>query len=157
MKYLLLLLCSLPLGAQKTHEYCAPCHAEQVADLQTHPHFAKGLSCDACHGQSVKHRTSTGAASPDRVAAPDEVPALCGTCHPAQKKAYLTTKHAALVMERTQVKSANCATCHGVHSLRTAKQTQQQCLKCHTMLPASCKPEATCVSCHVPHTMTAKR
>lgn len=157
MKYLLLLLCWLPLGAQKTHEYCAPCHAEQVADLQTHPHFAKGLSCDACHGQSVKHRTSTGAASPDRVAAPDEVPALCGTCHPTQKKAYLTTKHAAVVMERTQVKSANCATCHGVHSLRTAKQTQQQCLKCHTMLPASCKPGATCVSCHVPHAMTAKR
>src|SRR5258708_16938681 len=144
MKHLLLLLCCLPLLAQKTHEYCAPCHAEQVSDLETHAHFAKGLSCDACHGQSVKHRTSTGAASPDKVAAPDEVPALCGTCHPSQKKEYLTTKHAALVMSRAAVKSANCATCHGVHSLRTAKQMQQQCVKCHTTLPASCKPETSC-------------
>ena len=157
MKWLLLLFCALLVGAQKTHEYCAPCHAEQVADLQTHPHFVKGLSCDACHGQSVKHRTSTGAASPDRVAAPDEVPALCGACHAVEKKEYLTTKHAALVVARAAVKSANCATCHGVHSLRTAKETQQQCLKCHAMLPASCKPEAGCVSCHAPHLMTAKR
>ncbi len=157
MKWLPLLLFVLPLGAQKTHEYCAPCHAEQVADLETHPHFAKGLSCDACHGQSVKHRTSTGAASPDRVAAPDEVPALCGSCHAAQKKEYLTTKHAALVVSRSAVKSANCATCHGVHSLRTAKQMQQQCVKCHAVLPAPCKPEVGCVSCHAPHRMTAKR
>ena len=101
MKYLLLALYASSLFAQKTHEFCAPCHAEQVGDFQTHPHFAKGLSCDACHGQSVKHRTSTGAASPDRVAAPDEVPALCGTCHPAQKKEYLTTKHATLVMSHS--------------------------------------------------------
>jgi hypothetical protein len=80
MKYLWLLVLWAPaLFAQKTQEYCAPCHAEQVSDFETHPHFAKGLSCDACHGQSVKHRTSTGAASPDKVAAPDEVPALCGT------------------------------------------------------------------------------
>ena len=158
MRYLwLLVLTAAVLVGQKTHEYCAPCHAEQVGDLETHPHFAKGLSCDACHGQSVKHRTSTGAASPDRVAAPDEVPALCGTCHPAQKKEYLNTKHAALVLARSATKSANCATCHGVHSLRSAKQTQQQCQKCHTMLPASCKPEQSCASCHVPHTMTAKR
>ena len=156
MKYLVLLLCTLPLAAQKTHEYCAPCHAEQVADLQTHPHFAKGISCDACHGQSVMHRTSTGAASPDRVAAPDEVPALCGTCHAAQKKEYLITKHAALVLARAAAKSPNCTTCHGVHSLRTAQETQQQCVKCHAVLPASCKPGAGCVSCHVPHLLAAK-
>jgi hypothetical protein len=157
MKYLFFLLCAVSLWAQKTHEYCAPCHGEQVTDFQTHPHSAKGLSCDACHGESVKHRTSTGAASPDRVAAPDEVPALCGTCHPAQKKDYLTSKHAALVMSHAKVKSANCATCHGVHALRTVKQTQQQCQKCHVTLPASCKSDVSCVSCHSPHTMTAKR
>ena len=156
MKFLFAILLAIPLLGQKTQEYCAPCHAEQLGDFETHPHAAKGLSCDACHGTSVKHRTTTGGAPPDRVAAPDEVPALCGTCHPAEKKDYLTTKHATLVMSRAAAKSANCATCHGVHALRTAKETQQQCLKCHTTLPASCKPESSCVSCHVPHTMKAK-
>jgi len=37
----LLLLLALPLLAQKTHEFCAPCHSEQVADFQTHKHFQK--------------------------------------------------------------------------------------------------------------------
>jgi hypothetical protein len=126
--YLLLLLL-----AQKTHEFCAPCHSEQVADFQTHPHFQKGLSCDACHGPSVKHRTSTGAVPPDRVAAPDEVPALCGGCHAAEAKEFLDSKHGKLVMARSKVKAANCTTCHGVHNLRM--------------------PQASCMSCHNKHTL----
>ena len=149
---LLLLTHSLP--AQKTHEFCAPCHSEQVADFQTHRHFEKGLSCDACHGPSVKHRTSTGAVSPDRVAAPDEVPALCGGCHASPQKQFLASKHGALVMARSKVKAANCATCHGVHNLRTARQTQQQCQKCHATLPAAhpaIAAETFCVSCHAGH------
>src|SRR3954463_15680919 len=128
MRYLLLLLLSLPLLAQKTQELCSACHAEQVGDFDTHPHSAKGLSCDACHGQSVKHRTTTGEAPPDKVAAPDEVPALCGTCHATEKKEYLATKHGALVIARSATKAANCATCHGVHALRTVKAMQQQCV-----------------------------
>jgi hypothetical protein len=120
-QYLLLLLM-----LQKTPEFCAPCHSEQVADFQNHAHFKKGLSCDACHGPSVKHRTSTGAVPPDRVAAPDEVPALCGGCHSAELKEFLESKHGQLVMARSKVKAANCTTCHGVHSLR-----KPQCLSCH--------------------------
>jgi hypothetical protein len=144
--YLLLLLL-----AQKTHEFCAPCHSEQIADLQTHAHFRKGLSCDACHGPSLKHRTSTGAVPPDRVAAPDEVPALCGSCHSIEQKEYLESKHGKLVMARSKVKAANCTTCHGVHNLR-----QPQCQRCHATL-ASAHPavaaEASCMSCHSKHTL----
>jgi hypothetical protein len=152
----LLLLCALPGLAQKTHEFCAPCHSEQVADFQTHPHFQKGLSCDACHGASVKHRTSTGAVPPDKVAAPDEVPALCGGCHAVEMKEYLASKHGKLVMARSKVKAANCTTCHGVHNLRTARQTQAQCQRCHAML-SSAHPavaaETSCMSCHNKHTL----
>ncbi|MGH9662041.1 MAG: cytochrome c3 family protein, partial [Bryobacteraceae bacterium] len=72
--------------AQKAHEYCVACHTSQVEDFQAHKHFERGLSCDACHGASVKHRTSTGAVSPDRVAAADEQPALCGGCHAGPSK-----------------------------------------------------------------------
>jgi len=125
---------NLPLLAQKTHELCAPCHAEQVADFQTHPHFQKGLSCDACHGPSVKHRTSVGAAPPDRVAAPDEVPSLCVGCHAGESKAFLSSKHGRLVMARSKVKAANCVTCHGMHNVRAAAKT---CQKCHPETPAA--------------------
>ena len=156
----LLLLLALPLLAQKTHEFCSACHTEQVADFQTHKHFQKGLSCDACHGPSVKHRASTGAVSPDRVAAPDEVPALCGGCHAGQQKQFLASKHGALVMARSKVKAANCVTCHGVHDLRTTRQTWQQCQKCHATLPAAhpaIAAEASCVSCHSGHTLLAAK
>ena len=157
---ILVMALTLPVLAQKIHGFCAPCHSEQVADLQTHTHFQKGLSCDACHGPSVKHRTSTGAVSPDRVAAPDEVPALCGGCHAGQQKEFLQSKHGALVMARSKVKAANCATCHGVHNLRTARQTQQQCQKCHATLAAShpaVAAAASCMSCHARHTLLAAK
>jgi hypothetical protein len=158
MSRCLLLLCALPLLAQKTHEFCASCHSEQVADFQTHPHFQKGLSCDACHGPSVKHRTSIGAVPPDRVAAPDEVPALCGGCHASEQKEYLASKHGKLVMARSKVKAANCATCHGVHNPRTASQTQAQCQRCHAALPSphpAVAAKASCMGCHARHTLVA--
>lgn len=154
--FLLTIFLLSSLQAQKTHDYCAPCHGEQVTDFKTHPHFAKGLSCDICHGESLKHRTSTGAAPPDRVAAPDEVPALCGTCHAPEGKQYAASKHGKLVLAQAKVKSPNCATCHGVHNLRTVKQTEQQCNRCHVSLPASCKPVG-CVTCHKPHLMLAAK
>lgn len=154
------LLLALPVLAQKPHEFCAACHTEQVADFETHKHFEKGLSCDACHGPSLKHRTSTGAVSPDRVAAPDEVPALCGRCHASEQRQFIGSKHGVLVMARSKVKAANCATCHGVHNLRSARQTQQQCQKCHATLPAahpSLAAAVSCVSCHPGHTLLAAK
>jgi hypothetical protein len=158
------LLWALPLCAEKTHELCAPCHAQQVADFQKHPHFQKEISCDACHGASVKHRSSTGASAPDRVASADEVPALCGACHAAENKEYAASKHGVLVLARAKVKAPNCATCHGVHSLRAAQQTEAQCQRCHAALPTACKATpaskagaVSCMNCHARHTLRAMR
>jgi hypothetical protein len=153
----LLLAWSLPAVAQKTHELCTACHSEQVTDFQSHTHFKAGLSCDACHGPSQKHRAAQGAAPPDRVAAPDEVPALCGGCHAVQHKQFVPSKHGQLVAARSKVRAANCGTCHGVHNLRSASQIQQQCQRCHASLPAS-HPKmaaASCMSCHAKHTLKA--
>lgn len=158
------LLLALPLCAEKTHELCAPCHAQQVADFEKHPHFQQGISCDACHGPSVKHRSSTGAAAPDKVASSDEVPALCGACHTAEQKEYVTSHHGVLVLARAKVKAANCTTCHGVHNLRAAQQTEVQCQRCHATLPAACNAAPTsktaavsCMNCHARHTLAVKR
>ena len=150
MRWLWLALAMAAYGA----EPCAPCHNEQIADVGAHKHGAKSVTCAVCHGASEKHRNATGAAPPDRVAAPDEVPALCGTCHVEQKSAYLTSKHARLVMERAKVRSANCVTCHGVHAMQRA---EARCARCHTSLPALCKAGTSCSTCHAKHSMTAKK
>jgi hypothetical protein len=136
MRPLALLAAALAYG-QAVHELCQPCHNEQVTDFKTHPHLVKGLSCDACHGRSEKHIKAVGGAPPDRVAAPDEVPALCGGCHPAQHKEYAGTAHAKLVAARAKTKAPNCGACHGVHAPR---QARAQCRRCHTELPKPAPP-----------------
>src|SRR3989442_15907428 len=98
MRLVLLAACAVPLLSQPDHEACKACHTEEFDDFKSHPHFAKGLSCDACHGPSLKHRQAEGHAAPDKVAAPDEVPTLCGACHAAQRKEYEQSKHAQLVL-----------------------------------------------------------
>lgn len=152
------------LGQEPQQQSCAPCHNEQIADFQSHKHSQKGLQCSVCHGTSQKHRESTGNVPPDRVAAPDEVAALCGTCHQQEKTEFLQSKHQAAMVSR-KARSANCNTCHGHHALRAWKATEAGCNRCHTELPAACKrPAATssakvsCMNCHARHTLvTAAR
>jgi hypothetical protein len=137
MKVVALVALAVVALGQRTDELCQPCHAEQVSDFKEHPHFRKGLSCDLCHGKSEKHMKAVGGAAPDRVAAPDEVPALCGTCHSAQHKEYLPTAHAKLVLARARTKAPNCGACHGVHGPRNARA---QCSRCHMEIPQAAAP-----------------
>lgn len=146
---------------QEVGQVCAPCHTEQVDELKTHKHFAKSVGCEICHGTSQQHRNAVGATAPDKVAAPDEVPALCGACHVAQRKDYESSKHGKIVLARSKTKAANCATCHGVHGPRNAVAMLRQCDRCHASLPASCKREAAtgsakliCATCHDGHKLS---
>jgi hypothetical protein len=165
---LTLMLGGLAARAQQpVHELCKPCHAEITTDFLGHPHAKAALSCDTCHGESVRHRESGGGADPDRVAAPDQVPALCGTCHnqPAASgpaatllSEYQSSKHGVFVAERSKVRAPHCATCHGEHSLRPARAIQLSCSRCHQQLPQGCSGEppslasaVRCANCHTPH------
>ena len=76
------------LADEKTRDFCKVCHGETVQDFLSHPHSQKDLDCDTCHGASVKHRSSQGHTEPDRIAAPHEVPALCGGCHPGKASSH---------------------------------------------------------------------
>lgn len=149
-----------PLAAQEGGKVCGACHIEHVNEWRTHKHAAKNVVCEVCHGPSQAHRNALGATAPDRVAAPDEVPELCGSCHAPQRKAYEPSKHGKLVLARSKTRAANCATCHGVHSLRDAAQMKRQCDRCHATLPAACQRKVesaaaklVCNSCHDPHTL----
>jgi hypothetical protein len=167
---LMVLLGSASAPAQQpVHELCKPCHSEITADFLSHPHAKAALSCDTCHGASVRHRESRGGADPDRVAAPDEVPALCGACHdqPADNAGgggatllsqFNSSKHGVFLAERSKVRAPHCATCHGEHRLRPARAIQLSCTRCHQQLPLACSGEppsqasaVRCANCHTAH------
>lgn len=162
-----LLVCAAVLADEKVRELCRVCHTETVADFQSHMHAEKGLDCDTCHGESVRHRTSQGHTEPDRVAAPHEVPALCGGCHPGKEATpipaqYSESKHGKRVLEKSRMRSPHCGTCHGIHSVRAGKAMERQCKRCHAQLPAGCsgvpasKTAVSCAGCHQPHRFEVK-
>ncbi|MCS7024572.1 MAG: cytochrome c3 family protein [Bryobacteraceae bacterium] len=146
--------------AQELGTSCLPCHSEHVADVRAHKHGARQVGCEVCHGVSETHRNASGGVAPDRVAAPDEVPLLCGGCHGEERKQYLASKHGKLVMARSKIRAPSCGVCHGVHAQRNAVAMRRQCDRCHTDLPASCKPgqappagKLVCAQCHAPHSL----
>jgi hypothetical protein len=155
LRFIHALLFAVTIYAQPVHTLCQACHTEQVQDFLAHPHAAKALSCDACHGSSAKHREAQGGAPPDRVAGPQEVPALCGACHASQKPLFDKSKHAAVLALAGKVRAPSCSTCHGAHAQVTAAQTEARCIRCHTPLPATCKPG--CNTCHDPHTLALRK
>jgi formate-dependent nitrite reductase cytochrome c552 subunit len=159
---ILILLAAISLAAQESP--CAACHGEPVEDLQTHKHASNGVQCATCHGPSEKHRLSIGGAPPDRVAAPNEVAALCGTCHAKERNDFDASAHGKVYAGGKQVRSANCNTCHGHHSLRPWSAMAETCARCHAQLPASCKEppksavaKVACMNCHARHSLAAVR
>ena len=165
----ILLLCGRLFADGKTREFCKVCHSETVHDFLSHPHSEKGLDCDTCHGESVKHRSSQGHTEPDRIAAPHEVPALCGGCHTGKgittiQEQYGASRHGQLVLAKARVRAPHCGTCHGVHSVRAPQAIEAQCKRCHAQLPPSCtatpastKARVSCANCHTPHLFAAKK
>ena len=158
MALVLLLFAALSVFAQEHR--CAACHAETVADFQSHKHAKNNMDCGICHGASEKHRTSVGNVPPDQVAAPSEVSKLCGNCHLAEKQLYEQSPHGRAYASEKKVKTANCNTCHGHHALRAWAKQVENCQRCHTTLPTSCKAQPTsvntrvaCMSCHARHTL----
>lgn len=152
MNWMLLLVL---LQAPAVHEQCRQCHTEAASDVEGHKHFGKGVSCEACHGASEKHRAASGHAAPDRVAVREQVPSLCGGCHPAERKSYEASKHWTVL--KAGEKSAHCATCHGNHAARSARAMENTCTRCHATLPAACSAapkqaaKVRCAGCHTIH------
>jgi len=160
MALILLLISALAALAQDQPHRCAACHTDAVSDFQSHRHAKSNMDCGICHGASDKHRNSVGNVAPDQVAAPSEVSKLCGNCHLAEKQQYEASAHGRVYTSDRKVKTANCNTCHGHHSLRPWAAQVENCQRCHTTLPASCKrtpaslnTRVACMSCHARHSL----
>jgi hypothetical protein len=148
----LLLACFVPALSPTSNASCAICHTSVVNDFKSHPHHAKGMGCDSCHGASVRHQQSSWLA-PDRAPEHEEIPVLCGRCHPAELKSYRTSQHAKLVLEKSELKGPDCTTCHGTHKRTSAAEMENRCLGCHSasfMAPAV-PGRVSCMHCHSPH------
>ncbi len=158
----LILMVMAPQEASAELPVCVACHSATVDQFFTHPHAEQGIRCNVCHGESLRHAESDGGSEPDRIAAPHEVPGLCGACHVGEGPdpiltEYSASQHGMLVLEQSRTRAPHCGTCHGVHQRREGKAIEIRCKRCHATLPAECSelpaPTATvsCAGCHRPH------
>jgi len=156
------LILTLLLEASAELPVCVACHNATVEEFLTHPHAEQGIECSVCHGESLQHVNTDGGSEPDRIAAPHEVPTLCGACHVGEGvdsilTEYSMSQHGKLVLEQSRTRAPNCGTCHGVHQLREWKAIEIRCQRCHTALPAECSQPplrtavVSCAGCHTPH------
>ncbi|MBM3801213.1 MAG: hypothetical protein FJW26_02755 [Acidimicrobiia bacterium] len=168
--FLLTLLFRVTLVAgEKTSDFCKVCHSDTVTDFLSHAHSKNGLDCDTCHGASIKHRSSQGHSEPDQIAAPHEVPALCGACHTGKgsttiAEQYASSKHGQLVLSKARTRAPHCGSCHGVHGALGPLEILAQCKRCHTKLPESCRARSSaakasvgCADCHAAHGFAVKK
>lgn len=156
------LLASIAAAQEPVRATCIGCHTTVGEDFDSHKHAGAGLDCSTCHGVSERHIAAAGAAEPDRIAAPHQVAALCGTCHAKQAEVFAESAHGKLVASMSKTRAPNCGTCHDVHRLRPARAMERRCANCHKQRPEDCSAQpavaaaVSCAGCHAPH-LFAKR
>ncbi|HET7745659.1 MAG TPA: DmsE family decaheme c-type cytochrome, partial [Vicinamibacteria bacterium] len=128
------------------------------------PHAGLAQGCTSCHAGAAEHLkgqmegTGTPGPSLKKVAA-KKVTETCLTCHDKGHQANFT----AGVHDRREV---SCASCHSVHSFKSAKaqlktaSDSETCFSCHQSIRAKAQRTShhpvreglmTCGSCHDPH------
>lgn len=142
---LLLFFASIGLAADK-HDSCITCHTDtgtaEAEAFKHDVHFAKGLSCAACHGGDSTSDDMEVSMSPDKgfigVPKAGDIPKVCGKCHANMRKDFDVSAHGnALKMNS---KGPNCVSCHGIHNIANVKDKSspvfptnvtKTCAKCH--------------------------
>jgi hypothetical protein len=161
------ILCHSDPGNQKPRDLFSPDPAKQgsnpLLDLRefvSDAHFRRGLSCSGCHGGTPQDESMSidiakrWPKAEKRHADRTWIPDFCARCHadPAfmrgfnptlptdQLAKYRGSKHGILLLEAKDSHAAQCASCHGVHAIRGAKNRKS------TVHPQRI-PE-TCGGCH---------
>ncbi len=147
-----------------------------------------GIGCERCHGPGGHHRPAIEAGLPDlaiarpRLAAPEQVVALCAECHKAPAKTtpddagFVRYQASSFVLSRCYTESASgfsCVTCHNPHQNAETSSAfyESRCVTCHpaarspgpsppagshrTGAPCPVNPAKGCLTCHMPRVKDA--
>jgi mono/diheme cytochrome c family protein len=127
---------------------CSSCHQKNgdpvVALFAPSTHAAVGVTCDRCHKGDAEAAGKAEAHRPPFVGkpSPEEIIAMCGSCHRAQLAQFKTSRH---FPERAGVTRLDCVQCHGAHTVGVVSPNfsfAYFCSGCHGLeylpeLPAS--------------------
>jgi hypothetical protein len=123
---------------------CYVCHPSMKTEELTTSHLAMGVTCDACHGESVEHmHDEMLMTKPDLLFGRSEVRAMCSRCHepggerefyerqdhkdPAAVEAFLEKWTGRM---RPNGRAVNidsvCTDCHGTHNITKPVTTQSE-------------------------------
>jgi len=119
----------LKVVVEQTNSYLHSVHARPNINDQS----KTNASCHDCHDAH-----NIGApGSPQRAEHRLQNPEICGSCHEAQKKDYMTSVHGKAVLENKNAEAAVCSDCHTTHDIDSpdkdsVKMTMtKNCGTCH--------------------------
>lgn len=154
---LLVYPCSAPAAEEKNS--CTDCHGGMEGDKgrkvveawKDSIHF-QHAACADCHGGNPSSDDMETAMSKSSgfkgVPKPQEIPALCATCHAdpvkmrpfniptSQYDQYKNSVHGKRLLTLGDTKVANCANCHGSHNILNVKNPNSPVYK--TSIPGTC-------------------
>lgn len=168
----LTVILGLVLHLSKAQDYLNPCfycHMDVLVEMKAkaHKHWNAGVNCEACHGSSMEHvDVEDNSILPDSVWTDRNVHNLCNNCHSGHFQAFRKSAHAKWLDSKSKEKSKtiiSCATCHGYHGFKDKNEIENDCLKCHKVLPKACVIDSTnkvpqtstmnCKKCHNTHSL----
>jgi len=132
-------------GTQEKSSVCVSCHSSEKMDSEMHNlvrewrhswHAANEVSCHDCHGGAPEDVSDSMSHDRGFIGTPDEedLPQLCGTCHIAIMKNYLSSGHGQNFCVSADG-GPNCITCHGSHDVQQASIdiiSEENCSECHS-------------------------
>lgn len=123
---------------------CYVCHPSMKTEELTTGHLGVGITCDACHGESVEHmHDEMLMTKPDLLFGRSEVRAMCSKCHkprgehefyerqdhknPAAVEAFFEKWTGRMRPNgRAVAKDSVCTDCHGTHNITKPVNTQSE-------------------------------
>jgi len=110
---------------------------QSVHGAALHAGKREAASCVDCHGAHQMNRAAVAGAQVNRAQVSD----TCAKCHEKQMKEYKTSAHA-IALDKGNVDSATCTSCHGEHDIKLhtdpnspvnkTNLAQKVCADCHS-------------------------
>jgi len=111
-------------GFMEDNSSCMVCHIDFEDELISSKHIKQGITCAACHGDSLTHSGDEfNIIRPDVIWGRAEIDDFCRQCHPKHKKPAAVEEFRAEWLSRRRpngrmiLKDSVCTDCHGEHAV----------------------------------------